>query len=86
MLCKKIAQLKGKDKDDYKRLITFVKDRSGHDRRYTVNCDKIKQKRGWVKKFSFEEGLDKTIKWYMNNQDWVDRLNSEEYRQRHQGQ
>ena len=80
LLCEKVAQLKKKDEDDYKRLITFVKDRPGHDRRYAINCDKIKQKLGWVKKFSIEEGLDKTIKWYMNNKDWVDRLKSREHK------
>ena len=79
-LCEKIERLQGKDKDYYKRLITLVKDRSGHDRRYAINCDKIKQELGWRQKFDFEEGLDMTIKWYMDNQDWVDRVRSGEYR------
>jgi len=79
-LCEKIGQLQGKDKDCYKRLITFVKDRPGHDRRYAINCDKIEQELGWRQKFNFEEGLDKTIKWYMDNKDWVDRIRSGEYR------
>lgn len=46
-LCEKIGWLQGKDKDYYKRLITFVKDRPGHDRRYAINCDKIKNELGW---------------------------------------
>jgi len=79
-LCEKIGRLQEKDKDYYKRLITLVKDRSGHDRRYAINCDKIKQELGWRQKFNFEEGLDMTIKWYMDNQDWVDRVRSGEYR------
>ncbi|GAB4114356.1 MAG: dTDP-glucose 4,6-dehydratase [Candidatus Caldatribacteriota bacterium] len=79
-LCEKIAKIKGKDKDYYKRLIAFVKDRPGHDRRYAINCDKIKQELGWGQKFNFEEGLDTTIKWYMNHQDWVERVRSGEYR------
>ena len=78
-LCEKIAKIKGKDKDYYKKLISFVKDRLGHDRRYAINCDKIKQELGWRKKFGFEEGLDMTIKWYMNRQEWVDRVRSGEY-------
>jgi len=61
-------------------LITFVKDRPGHDRRYAINCDKIKRELGWRQKFHFEEGLNMTIKWYMDNQDWVDRVRSGEYK------
>jgi len=79
-LCEKIGQLQGKDKDYYKKLITFIKDRPGHDRRYAINCDKIKQKLSWRQKFDFEEGLDLTIKWYMDNKSWVDRVRSREYR------
>ena len=79
-LCEKVGQLQGKDKDYYKKLITFVKDRPGHDRRYAINGDKIKQDLGWRQKFDFEEGLDMTIKWYMKHQDWVDRVRSGEYR------
>ena len=79
-LCEKIGQLPGKDKDFYKRLITFVKDRPGHDRRYAINCDKIKSELGWERQFDFEEGLDVTIKWYMDHQGWIDRVRSGEYR------
>jgi dTDP-glucose 4,6-dehydratase len=78
-LCEKIAKIKGKDKDYYKKLITFVKDRPGHDRRYAINCDKIKKELGWGRQFDFEKGLDSTIKWYINNQVWVDRVKSGEY-------
>ena len=79
-LCEKIGQLQGTDKDYYKKLITFVKDRLGHDRRYAICCEKIKQELGWSRQYNFEEGLDSTIKWYINNQDWVDRVRSGEYR------
>ena len=82
LLCEKIEQLMGKDKDYYKRLITFVKDRPGHDRRYAINCDKIKRELGWKQQYNFEEGLGMNIKWYMNNQDWVNRVRSGEYKQR----
>ena len=80
-LCEKIGRLQGKDKDYYKRLITFVKDRPGHDRRYAINCDKIKKELDWSRQFDFEEGLDVTIKWYMDNKSWVDRVRSGEYRE-----
>jgi dTDP-glucose 4,6-dehydratase len=79
-LCEKIAKVKGKDKNYFKRLITFVKDRPGHDRRYAINCDKIKDELGWKGRFDFEEGLDTTIKWYVNHQDWVNRVRSGEYK------
>jgi len=79
-LCEKIGKLQEKNKDYYKRLITFVKDRPGHDRRYAINCDKIKSELGWERQFDFEEGLDVTIKWYMDHQNWIDRVRSGEYR------
>lgn len=79
-LCEKIAKIKGKDKDYYKNLITFVKDRPGHDRRYAINCDKIKQELGWKRRFDFEEGLNLTIEWYMNHQTWLESVRSGEYR------
>ena len=79
-LCEKIADIKGIEKNYFKKLIKYVKDRPGHDRRYAINCDKIKQKLSWRQKFDFEEGLNITIKWYMNNKSWVDRARSGEYR------
>ena len=79
-LCEKIGQLKKKERDYYKILITFVKDRPGHDRKYAINCDKIKNELGWKQQNNFEKGLDSTIKWYMNNQGWVGRVRSGEYK------
>jgi len=79
-LCEKISKIKGKDKDYYKKFITFVKDRPGHDRRYAINCDKIKRELSWKQQYDFEEGLNLTIRWYMDNQGWVDRVRSGEYR------
>ena len=61
-------------------MITFVKDRPGHDRRYAINCEKIKKQLGWKRGYNFEEGLDLTIKWYIDNQRWVDRVRSGEYK------
>ena len=49
-------------------------------RRYAINCDKIKNELGWKQQNNFEEGLDRTIKWYMNHQDWIDRVRNGEYR------
>lgn len=80
LLCEKIGQLQGKDQDYYKKLITFVKDRPGHDRRYAINCDKIKKELKWKQQYNFEEGLDLTIKWYIENQGWVKKVRSGEYK------
>ncbi len=63
----------------YSDLVTFVKDRPGHDRRYAVNCDKIKGELGWRPSVDFNEGLEITIDWYLTHADWVDRIRSGEY-------
>ena len=63
----------------YNDLITFVADRPGHDRRYAINCDKIKNELGWKQKHSFDEGLRHTIAWYLKNHEWVERVRSGEY-------
>jgi dTDP-glucose 4,6-dehydratase len=60
-------------------LITFVKDRPGHDRRYAINASKIKQELGWQPQQTLEKGLRSTIEWYLNNRDWWQPLLSEEY-------
>ncbi|MDA9163689.1 dTDP-glucose 4,6-dehydratase [Rickettsiaceae bacterium] len=54
----------------YSELIEFVKDRAGHDRRYAINAEKIQQELGWKAKESFETGLEKTVRWYLDNQKW----------------
>jgi dTDP-glucose 4,6-dehydratase len=56
-----------------------VADRPGHDRRYAINCDKIKKELGWHQKYTFEEGLRNTISWYLKNREWVERVRSGEY-------
>lgn len=63
----------------YHDLISFVGDRPGHDRRYAINCDKIKNELGWKQRYDFEEGLRHTIAWYLRNSAWVDRVRSGDY-------
>lgn len=70
----------GLSKNDVEKTITFVKDRPGHDRRYAIDCTKIKKELGWQRKVTFEEGLLHTIKWYLKNTDWIDNILSGEYR------
>lgn len=60
-------------------LITFVKDRPGHDRRYAINSTKLKAQLDWIPSVTVEEGLRKTVEWYLNNRDWWEPLLSEEY-------
>jgi len=78
-LCEKIAVRDGKERDFYKKLIMFVNDRPGHDRRYAINCDKIKNELGWKQAYNFDSGLDETIEWYAENSEWISRIKSGEY-------
>jgi dTDP-glucose 4,6-dehydratase len=64
---------------NYRDLIAFVGDRPGHDRRYAINCDKIKKELGWKQKHSFEDGLRSTIEWYLKNTAWINDIRSGEY-------
>ncbi len=64
---KSILQILNKSED----LITFVKDRPGHDFRYSLNSDKIKRELGWKAKINFEEGIERTVRWYLGNLDWA---------------
>jgi len=63
----------------YKELITFVKDRPGHDYRYAMDCSKIKRELGWKPSVSFEEGLERTADWYLANKEWVENIKTGEY-------
>jgi len=78
-ICEIVAVKLGKPKDHFKRLITFVQDRPGHDRRYAINCDKTKKELGWRQSLTFEEGLNKTVEWYLNNKEWVENIKTGKY-------
>jgi dTDP-glucose 4,6-dehydratase len=64
----------------HSRLITFVKDRPGHDRRYAMNTCKMQRELGWLPKESFETGIRKTVQWYLEHQEWVEQVTSGAYR------
>jgi dTDP-glucose 4,6-dehydratase len=64
----------------YRSLITYVKDRPGHDRRYAIDASKIQRELGWKPAETFETGIRKTVQWYLNNQAWVRNVTSGEYR------
>ncbi len=71
--------LKYLDKDD--SLIKFVDDRLGHDRRYAIDSTKIQEELGWKPKYTFETGIKETIEWYLENQDWIEKVKSGEYQE-----
>ncbi|MCD8536510.1 MAG: dTDP-glucose 4,6-dehydratase [Burkholderiaceae bacterium] len=81
-ICSHLDALRPKtDGSSYSDQITFVKDRPGHDRRYAINASKIKRELGWEPQETFESGLKQTIKWYLDNQQWVEHVTSGDYRQ-----
>ena len=61
------------------KLITYVSDRAGHDLRYAIDSTKIKSELGWEPSLQFEEGIEKTVVWYLNNQEWMDNITSGAY-------
>lgn len=79
-LCDLLDELKPKASGSYRDQITFVTDRPGHDRRYAVDARKLERELGWVPAETFETGLKKTVQWYLDNQDWVEEVQSGEYR------
>ena len=70
-ICKKLDRIKPKkNKRKYETLITYVDDRPGHDQRYSLNSSKIKKEINWVPKTNLDRGLELTIKWYLENENW----------------
>ncbi|EXA89024.1 dTDP-glucose 4,6-dehydratase [Acinetobacter sp. 1289694] len=78
-LLEELAPKKPEGVAQYKDLITYVKDRPGHDVRYAIDATKIKDELNWVQEESFETGLRKTVEWYLNNKEWVEHVQSGEY-------
>lgn len=78
-LCIKMEKKMGKESGYYEKLISFVKDRPGHDRRYAIDCNKLKNELNWKQSYDFDKGLDETIDWYLNNQTWIKNIQSGEY-------
>ena len=60
-------------------LITYVPDRAGHDLRYAIDSTKLKNELGWEPSLQFEEGIEKTVRWYLDNPEWLDKVTSGEY-------
>ena len=67
-------------------LITYVTDRPGHDKRYAIDANKLKNELGWEPSLQFEEGLAKTIAWYLSNEQWMDNITSGDYQKYYEQQ
>lgn len=79
LLCEIMDEKLGREKGTSEKLITFVKDRAGHDLRYAIDSTKLKTELGWEPSLTFEEGLPKTIDWYLSNQEWLNNVTSGGY-------
>ncbi|MCT4559965.1 MAG: dTDP-glucose 4,6-dehydratase [Crocinitomicaceae bacterium] len=83
-LCRLMDEKLGREKGESEKLITFVKDRAGHDMRYAIDASKIEKELGWKPSVTFEEGLSKTVDWYLNNQGWLEKVTSGAYQEYYQ--
>ncbi len=79
-LCDIMDKKLGREPGTNRKLITFVKDRAGHDLRYAIDSSKLQSELGWTPSLQFEEGLEKTVDWYLNNQSWLDEITSGDYK------
>ncbi len=79
-LCRIVAEETNADPDELLGLITYVKDRPGHDMRYAIDAGKIKAELGWTPKETFDTGMRRTVRWYLDNTEWVDRVRTGDYR------
>ena len=81
-ICRKLDALRPRaDGTKYESLITYVADRPGHDRRYAIDPTKIQREIGWQPAETFESGIDKTVRWYLENTEWIDTVRSGAYRE-----
>ena len=86
LLCRQMDEKLGRAKGESEALITYVKDRPGHDRRYAIDATKINKELGWKPSVSFEQGLSETVDWYLQNEEWLKHVTSGEYQHYYEGQ
>jgi len=79
LLCKVMDTKLGREVGESEKLITYVKDRAGHDMRYAIDSSKLQKDLGWTPSLQFEEGLEKTVAWYLDNSDWLKNITSGDY-------
>jgi dTDP-glucose 4,6-dehydratase len=83
-LCQLMDKKLNRNIGSSEKLISFVSDRAGHDKRYAIDASKLERELGWKPSITFEEGLEKTVDWYLENQDWVKKVTSGEYQKYYQ--
>jgi len=76
----------GRKEGESEELITFVKDRAGHDMRYAIDASKVKKELGWEPKTDFPTGLEKTVDWYLTNKEWLESVTSGQYQKYYEDQ
>ena len=81
VMIKIVDRMLGRKEGSSEKLITYVNDRAGHDLRYAIDSSKLKNELGWEPSLQFEEGIEKTIKWYLENKEWVDNVTSGDYKE-----
>ena len=79
VLIKTVDRLLGRGEGEDMNLITYVTDRAGHDMRYAIDSTKLQKELGWEPSLQFEEGIEKTVRWYLDNQEWMDNVTSGDY-------
>ena len=79
VMIKTVDRLLGREEGTSDKLITYVNDRAGHDLRYAIDSSKLKNELGWKPSLQFEEGIEKTVKWYLDNQEWIAKVTSGDY-------
>ncbi|WP_428741990.1 dTDP-glucose 4,6-dehydratase [Tenacibaculum sp.] len=84
VLIKTVDKFLGREEGTSEKLITYVKDRAGHDFRYAIDASKLKNELGWEPSLQFEEGIEKTVKWYLENEEWIQHVTSGEYQKYYQ--
>lgn len=86
LLCKIMDRKLKRQAGESEKLITFVKDRAGHDLRYAIDASKLKEDLNWMPSLQFEEGLEKTVDWYLSNEEWLNNVTSGDYKKYYQEQ
>jgi len=81
VMIKTVDRLLAREEGSSEKLITYVTDRAGHDLRYAIDSSKLKEELGWEPSLQFEEGIEKTVKWYLDNKEWMDRVTSGDYQE-----
>ena len=86
LMCRVMDKKLGRANGESEKLITYVKDRPGHDKRYAIDAGKLNKELGWEPSVTFEEGLEKTVDWYLANEEWLTHVTSGAYQQYYQQQ